>query len=256
MKFNNINVRISPLATIGKNVKIGDNTVIYDHVVIKDNCIICNDCVIGEPLNDYYNNPEYTNPVTEIGENSIFRSHSIIYAGNIIGQNFSSGHRVTIRENNIIGKFCNIGTLSDIQGYVTMGNYCRLHSNVHVGQDSKIGNYVFLYPYVVLTNDPHPPSNILKGATIGDYSIIAVHSIILPMVKIGKCCLVAANTTVNKDFEDESLIVGSPGKKIGTVRDIKSRENPEKFHYPWMYNFERGMPWQDEGYDEWLKNNM
>jgi UDP-3-O-[3-hydroxymyristoyl] glucosamine N-acyltransferase len=256
MKFNNINVRISPLASIGKNVRIGDNTVIYDHVVIKDNSIICNDCVIGEPLNDYYHNPSYINPVTEIGENSIIRSHSIIYAGNIIGESFSSGHRVTIRENNIIGKFCGVGTLSDIQGYVKMGDYCRLHSNVHVGQDSIIGNYVFLYPYVVLTNDPHPPSNLLKGATIGDYTVVAVHSVILPMVTIGKCCLVAANTTVSKNFDDESLIVGSPCKRIGSVRDIKSRENSEKFHYPWMYNFERGMPWESKGYDEWLKNNM
>jgi acetyltransferase-like isoleucine patch superfamily enzyme len=253
MKFNNINIRISPLAKIGSNVKIGDNSVIYDNVVLKDNTIICNDCIIGEPTNDYYYNPSYVNSVTEIGENSLIRSHSIIYAGNKIGKNFSTGHRVTIREGNLIGDYCNVGTLSDLQGYIKMGNYCRLHSNVHIGQDSKIGNYVFLFPYVVLTNDPHPPSNLLKGATIGDYSVVAVHSVILPMVTIGKCCLVGANSTVSKDFEDESLIIGSPAKRLGSVKDVKSKEKINVAHYPWMLNFERGMPWQNEGYIEWIK---
>lgn len=82
-KFSGANVRISPTAKIGKNVKIGDNTVIYDNVEIGDNTIICNDCVIGEPLNDYYYQPDtYENPKTIIGANSLIRSHTIIYADN------------------------------------------------------------------------------------------------------------------------------------------------------------------------------
>jgi UDP-3-O-[3-hydroxymyristoyl] glucosamine N-acyltransferase len=255
MKFNNINVRISPLAKIGKDVKIGDNSVVYDNVTIKDGTIICNDCVIGEPTNDYYFNADYINPSTEIGENSIVRSHTIIYAGNKIGNNFSTGHRVTIRENCDIGNNCNIGTLSDLQGYIKMGNYCRLHSNVHIGQDSKIGNFVFLFPYVVLTNDPHPPSNILKGSSIGDYTVVAVNSVILPMISIGKRCLVGACALVNKDFDDDCLIVGSPAKKFGDTSVIISKEKPGVPHYPWMQNFERGMPWAGDGYDKWLKKN-
>ena len=42
MKFNNINVQISPTAKIGNNVRIGDNSIIYDNVVINDNTIISN----------------------------------------------------------------------------------------------------------------------------------------------------------------------------------------------------------------------
>ena len=91
MKFNNINVIISPKAKIGKNVRIGDNTTIYDNVEIGDNTIISNNCIIGEPLNDYYFNEEYNNPSTIIGENSLIRSHTIIYAGNVFGENFSCG---------------------------------------------------------------------------------------------------------------------------------------------------------------------
>jgi UDP-3-O-[3-hydroxymyristoyl] glucosamine N-acyltransferase len=254
MKFNNINTQISPLAVIGSNVKIGDNTIIYDNVVIGDNTIICDNCVIGEPTNDYYTDINYANPTTIVGENSLIRSFNIIYAGCNLGNHFSSGHRVTIRENSIFGLNCRVGTLSDIQGNVTLGNYCWLHSNVHIGQTSKIGNFVFIYPYVVLTNDPTPPSNICNGPTIGDYSQVAVFSVLLPGVQIGKHCLIGAGSIVGKDVEDYQLVLGNPAKPIKDVREIKSRETGDS-HYPWPYRFDRGMPWKEIGFDEWENQN-
>lgn len=253
MKFNNKNVQISPKAVIGKNVKIGDNTIIYDNVTICDNTIICNDCVIGEPLNDYYFNNQYENPKTVIGANSLIRSHTIIYAGNAIGEYFQTGHRVTVRENTVFGHHCSLGTLDDIQGYSEFGNYCRLHSNVHIGQKSKLGDYVFIYPYVIFTNDPTPPSNVCIGPTIGDFSQVATSSVILPGVKIGKHCLIGAGSVVGKDVSDYQLAVGVPAKQIKDVRDIKDRETGEA-HYPWPYRFSRGMPWDGLGFDEWNNN--
>jgi len=253
MKFNNINIHVSKYATIGKNVKIGDNTVIYDNVIIGDNTIIANNCVIGEPLNDYYQNDSYQNPITTIGADSMIRSHSILYAGSEFGEYFSTGHRVTIRENTRIGKNCRIGTLSDIQGHSTFGDYCWLHSNVHIGQASTIGSFVFIYPYVVFTNDPHPPSNICIGPTVEDYAQIAVFSVLLPGVKIGKHALIGAGSIVGKDVGAYQLFLGNPGKEIKDVREIKSRANGIS-HYPWPYNFSRGMPWAEVGYDAWMKN--
>ncbi len=254
MKFNNRNVFVSPKARIGKNVRIGDNSVIYDNVTIGDNSIICNDCVIGEPTNDYYYKDNYQNPETIIGEGSMIRSHTILYAGSTFGKNFSTGHRVTVREQSKFGDNCRLGTVTDIQGYVEFGNNCWLHSNVHIGQQSKIGNFVFIYPYVVLTNDPTPPSNICVGATIGDFSQIAVGTVLLPKTKIGKHSLVGAQSLVGGSYEDYSLIAGNPGKFIKDIRELKSRETGDS-HYPWPYNFDRGMPWQEEGFESWkLKN--
>ncbi|MCK9481419.1 MAG: N-acetyltransferase [Bacteroidia bacterium] len=252
MKFNNRNVYISPKAVIGQNVKIGDNTSIYDNVIIEDNVTVCNDCIIGEPLGSYYDNLNgYNNSQTTIGENSLIRSHTIIYAGVFLGNSFSCGHRVTIRENTVFGNNCRVGTLSDIQGYSKFGNYCWLHSNVHIGQKSTIGNFVFIYPYVIFTNDPTPPSNICIGPTVDDYSQIAVGSILLPGVKVGKNCLIGAGTVVGKDVDDFQLMLGNPGKVIKDVREIKSREKNAS-HYPWTYHFERGMPWEGVGYDKWI----
>ena len=181
---------ISPSAILGKNVRIGDRTIIYDNVEIGDNTVICNDCIIGEPLTAYYKDTDnYNNPKTIIGADSLVRSHTIIYAGNTIGDHFQTGHRVTLRENTIIGSHCSLGTLDDIQGNSRFGDYCRLHSNVHIGMHSVLGNFVFVYPYVVFTNDPTPPSDNLMGPSVGDYTQIATGSVLLPGIKIDWCLL-------------------------------------------------------------------
>jgi acetyltransferase-like isoleucine patch superfamily enzyme len=247
MKFTGHGVRLGENVRLGKNVLIGDNTVVYDNVIIGDNAIICNDCVIGEPGRDYYRNDgNYVQPETVIGAGALIRSHTILYAGSEFGENFTTGHRVTIRENSRFGRDCQAGTLTDIQGNVTFGDYCKMHSNVHICEFSTIGNHVFIYPFTVFTNDARPPSNHYKGPTIGDYSIITVHCIILPAVEIGTHCLVGANSVVNKNLPDFSFAVGSPAKIMRDVRELGGGGQ-----YPWMHNFERGMPWQGIGFDTW-----
>ena len=252
-KFSGANVRISPTAKIGKNVKIGDRTIIYDNVEIGDNTIICNDCVIGEPLNDYYYHADtYENPKTIIGANSLIRSHTIIYADNKFGEGLQTGHRVTIREKTVMGVHCSVGTLSDIQGHSIFGDYVRMHSNVHIGHESKIGSYCWIYPYTVFTNDPTPPSEICVGPTVGDYSIVATHCLLLPGVVIGEHCLIGACSMVSKNVADYTVAVGSPAKPVKDIREVKDRETGEA-HYPWPYRFDRNMPWRGFGYENWLK---
>lgn len=254
-KFSASRARISPTAKIGKNVKIGDDTIIYDNVEIGDNTIVCNHCVIGEPLNAYYSDSDrYENPKTIIGPDSLIRSHTIIYAGNTMGDHFQTGHRVTVRENTVFGSHCSLGTLDDIQGHSVFGDYCRLHSNVHIGMHSTLGDYVFVYPYVIFTNDPTPPSDICVGPTVGDFSQIATGSVLLPGVIVGRHCLVGAGSAVTKDVPDYQLVMGSPAKVIKDVREIKDRETGES-HYPWPYRFSRNMPWAGSGFENWLKKD-
>jgi acetyltransferase-like isoleucine patch superfamily enzyme len=253
MKFNSRNLSISSKAKIGRNVKIGDNSTVYDNVELGDNSIVCNDCVLGEPLNAYYRDLDYENPPLVIGPNSLIRSHTIIYAGCTIGAQFSTGHRVTIRENCILGESCLIGTLSDLQGNVRIGRYCRLHSSVHVSQTCSLGDFVFMYPFSVMTNDACPPSADVKGGHIGSYSQIGVHAVILPGIQVGENCLVAANSVVTKRLEDFSLAMGDPAR---VVMDIRKYVVMGKGHpYPWMKRFERGMPWEGIGYDAWIQQS-
>jgi acetyltransferase-like isoleucine patch superfamily enzyme len=251
MKFNARNVYVSLKSKVGRNVRIGDNSTIYDNVEIGDDSIICNDSIVGEPLNSYYHDPSYTNPPTVIGPGALIRSHSIIYAGCIIGSGFASGHRITVRENSIIGERCSMGTLSDIQGNVKIGNYCRLHSNVHISQTCSIGDFVWMYPFSVMTNDPYPPSEDINGGHLGSYSQIGVHAVILPGVRVGENCLIAANSVVTKMVPEFSLVKGDPAKVVMDIRTyvVMGKGKP----YPWMKRFERGMPWEGIGFDQWIQ---
>ena len=253
MKFNNINVQIDPSADVGKNVRIGDNTIIYGNVTIGENSTICDNVVLGEPINDYYFNPNYQNPQTIIGANSLIRSKSIIYAGCTIGDNFSSGHCAVIRERSAIGVSCSVGTMSSLQQNVTLGDYTKLHSYVHISEYSTIGNFVFFYPFSVMTNDPYPPSETVTAGSVGDYTQIAVHCVLLPGVRIGVHCLIGANSVVTRRVPDYSFAKGEPAKVISDIRSVKAIGRGKL--YPWPDRFSRGMPWQEIGYDNWIKEN-
>ena len=84
----------------------------------------------------------------------------------------------------------------------------------------------------VLHTDPGYPLTVGKGVTVGhmvmlhgceisDDTLIGIGSTILNKAKIGKNCIIGANTLVteNKVIPDNSLVLGSPGKVIRKVTD-------------------------------------
>lgn len=244
LKYDNV--------TIGKNVVIGHGAIIYPNVTLGDNTIIGPYCTIGEPTGSFYN--EHSEIVakhdfkkTIIGSNSVIRSYSVIYEDVKIGVGVQTGHRVTIREKSSIGINCSIGTQTDILDNVKLGNFVRVHSSVFMGQYTVIEDYAWIYPYVALTNDRHPPVYNPQGVRIKEYAVVSTSSVILPGVIIGKNALVGAHSVVTKDVADEMLVVGNPAKVICCVRDIKN-ENGEQI-YPWQDHIKeyRGYPWQSKG---------
>ena len=222
-------------AQLGSNVVIGPFTVIHKNVCIGDDTVIGSHCEIGHPVH----NPADSGKLV-IGKNSFFRSHSVFYEGSSFGDNLITGHRVTVREKTVAGRAFQIGTLSDIQGHCEIGDFVRFHSNVHIGQGSKIKNYVWIFPYVVLTNDPHPPSNVLMGVTVEDYVAIATMSIILPGVTVGEGVLVGAHSSVSRDVKPDTVVAGSPAKYICDTNAIKLKDGSEMSAYPWRRHFHRG----------------
>lgn len=243
---------------IGNNVVIGKNVTIDYSVIIRDNVKIGHQssigakCILGEYLLDYYTGNKSAIHPLSIGENALIRSETIIYGENSLGHSLQTGHRVTIRENSKIGNNVRIGTLCDIQGYCEIQDYVNIHSNVHIGQKSVIQKYVWIFPYVVLTNDPNPPSESLLGVTVEEFAIISTGSIILPGVVIKKEALVGAGAIVTKDVEKSMVAVGNPARMICNTDKIKDHVTGKQV-YPWKYTFERGMPWQDIGYETWRK---
>jgi acetyltransferase-like isoleucine patch superfamily enzyme len=162
---------------------------------------------------------------TTIGNHAIIRSGTILYCDVVIGDNFSCGHHVLIRENTKIGNQVAVGTASIIEGRVTIGNDVNLQSLVYIPTDTTIGDHVFIGPGTVLTNDRYPPSRTgrLQGPTIKKGAAIGANVTILPGVCIGEGSLIAAGAVVTRDVPPRKLAIGSPAK----IRDLPEAMGPE-----------------------------
>ena len=225
---------ISKDARIGRNVDIGAFTIVNAGVSIGDDSTVGAFCELGVPSTNSLL------PSLEIGSGSVIRSHSVFYSGSKFGERLTTGHRVTVRENTIAGNNLQIGTLSDIQGDCLIGNYVRFHSSVHVGKESRIEDYVWVFPYVVLTNDPHPPSEVRLGVTLKTYAVIATHSTVLPGVIVGSGSLVGAHSLVTKDVVENTVVSGVPARYKCDASSVLLRDGTGRSAYPWREHFTRG----------------
>lgn len=69
----------------------------------------------------------------------------------------------------------------------------------------------------------------LKGSVnIGEYTFVGAKATIMPGVTIGKGCLIAAGTLVNKSVPDFSIVVGNPGVIKGSTKDLDKKYFTEK----------------------------
>lgn len=216
MKENGVKVHSS--AILYKNVELGEGSIVGPYVII------------GEPPRGA-DDGEFP---TIIGKNAVIRSHTVIYAGNKIGDNFQSGHKVNIRENNEIGQNVSIGTHSVIEHHVKLHDGVRIHSNVFIPEFSEIEEEAWIGPNVVITNALHPlcpdTKKCMKGATIKRRAKVGANATLVPDITIGEMALVGAGAVVVGDVEPRAVVVGNPAKKIKEIEELKCpydiRETP------------------------------
>ncbi len=86
-------------------------------------------------------------------------------------------------------------------------------------QDLSVVHADFGTPVVLGDNVTVGHQVMLHGCTIGDGALIGIQAVVLNGAKIGKNCIVGAGSVVteNKEFPDNSLIVGSPARVIRTL---------------------------------------
>lgn len=226
---------ISEKAEIGKNVTFGANVRVHDNVVIGDNAVIGDFCILGHPAGgDYRGKP------LVLGEGAIIRSHSVLYEGSEFGPDLRVGHSTLIREGLVAGRNLQVGSFNDLEGEAKIGDWVRFHSNVHIGRGADIGDLVWIFPYVVLTNDPIPPSGLKEGVTLGAGSVICTSAVILPGASLGVGAFVAAMSRARGSVPAGALVVGGEGKIIGSIRKLKHR--PSGKQHPWMSHFATAYP--------------
>ena len=137
---------------------ISEKAIIYPNVKLGKNCIIEDFVIIGAPPKDSFAGETET----IIGDDSIIRSHTVIYAGNRIGNNFQTGNKANIRELNEIGNNVSVGTLSVVEHHVKIGNGVRIHTQVFVPEFTILEDESWLGPNVVITNAKYPKSPSTK----------------------------------------------------------------------------------------------
>ena len=194
--------------------ELGENCVLHDNVILglkyKDDC-----------------------EKVKIGNNAVIRSFSIIYANVVIGDNFTTGHRVLIRENTRIGSRIVIGTGVVIDGTVVIGDRVKIETNSYIPTHTKIGSDVFIGPNVVMTNDKYPQRLRDQyepiGPVIEDSVSIGANATILPGVRIGEGSFIAAGSVVTKDVPPWSLVIGNPGEIRPIPAKLKERNRAKKW---------------------------
>jgi hypothetical protein len=82
----------------------------------------------------------------------------------------------------------------------------------------------------------------LLGVTLEDYVVVAVKSTLLPGVSIGKGSFVAAHSLVGQDMPEDSLVSGSPAKRLCKASDMRLKGDIRVRAYPWQKRFVRGYP--------------
>lgn len=195
--------------------KIALTAIIHPNVILGESVVIEDYCVIGLPFKGM--NDEQT----IIGDGSVIRAGTYIYAGNQIGSNFQSGNKANIRELNQIGDDVSIGTLSVVEHHVTIRNGVRIHTQVFVPEYTTLEENCWLGPNVVVTNARYPkhPSvkNELKGPHIKQNAKIGANTTLLPGVTIGRDSLIGAGSVVTKDIADGVIAVGNPARVLRVI---------------------------------------
>lgn len=108
-----------------------------------------------------------------------------------------------------------------------IGERCR----ISIANSLEIGEKVLLSPNIYITDCDHEYRNIDipvidqgivqigQTVSIGDGSYIGINTVIVGNVKIGKRCVIGANSVVTKDVPDYSVAVGSPAKVIKVIKE-------------------------------------
>ena len=136
----------------------------------------------------------------------------------------STINNIVLGDNVRIAKHCSV--------FGGPNNLLQIGNNSYVGMNAiiegfnekiTIGEHVSMAPnvYIMSGSGPNgsPPMQkvfpIVKAAVgIGDHTWIGAGSVIMPGVTLGKYCVVAVNSFVNKSFPDFSIIGGSPANVI------------------------------------------
>lgn len=159
------------------------------------------------------------NNVMFVGEGA-FINESLI---RIIGNN----NKIIFEENVVVGPQCSFWIEGDgieirVGKNTTFTLHCHINaqeneSRIIIGEDCMFANNI-----IVRTSDSHPiidlksglRTNPPKDVILGKHVWVAPQAMLMKGTKIGDGSIVGARAVLTKEYPENSLIVGSPGKVV------------------------------------------
>ena len=210
-------------------MKANKNVIIYEPIQIGKDPIIEDFVILGKlPIGAKSDKMKLV-----IGDFPVIRSGTIIYAGNVIGNNFQTGDNARIREKNRIGNDVSVGSGSIIECECEIMNNVKIHSGCFIPEYTLIKDNAWIGPSVVMTNVLHPPCPAFKkyapisgkkcchGPVVDKNAVIGAGAVILPGIVIGESSLVGAGSVVVKDVPPDYLVAGNPARVIKKVKEVE-----------------------------------
>jgi len=111
---------------------------------------------------------------------------------------------VQVGENTWIGPYT---LLDGSRGEVSIGSFCSISAGVHI----------YTHDTVMWALSGGLLDKRTGSVQIGDCCYIASQCIIAPNVTIGRQCVVAANSFVNRDVPESTIVGGNPAKILGRI---------------------------------------
>lgn len=107
----------------------------------------------------------------------------------------------------------------------TLGQGVIVFPFAYVGADAKVGDFCLINSYagcghdVVLGkfSEQCPYSALSGGVQTGEECFFGVHSVVAPKTKLGNRVVVSQGSAVQKDHDDDALLVGVPAKPIRKI---------------------------------------
>ena len=158
------------------------------------------------------------------------------------GVKYSKGVYIGVGAKIVGGKNVSIGERAEIMPYsmmVSLGGKIEVGKGTTISMFSrigaigyvKIGDYVAMGPNCFIADYNHKYENVdvpiirqgvrfsarvdgSPNVEIGDGSWLGTHVVIAGNIKIGKHCVVGANSVVTKDIPDYCVAVGAPAKVV------------------------------------------
>ena len=139
----------------------------------------------------------YGDRVPSVHESVFVAPNASVIGSVVLSENVSVWFGATIRGDNDV---ITLGKGSNVQEGAVLHTDPGLTLNV--GENVTIGHQAMLH-----------------GCTIGDGSLVGIQAVILNGAVIGKSCLIGAGAIVteDKEFPENSLIIGAPAKAVRTL---------------------------------------